>query len=179
MSNHIVYCSCCKTAIDFENEKAAHEKCILKKEPEFYCAVNIDQVPKDAVGKEWEFSSTGRKSSYCWKIDTLGRIDDWSDDYSFISTDNRATYKFMRPVQPKPVKHLTIEEAKEAWISRCGDKQFFTFHILDLPNAYGGHTLFFLSQIEENPCNQRYYTKQQVEEELSRDFKCKVVIDEY
>lgn len=95
-------------------------KCYYK-EPEFYCAVNIDKVPKDAVGREWEFSDSGDEGD--WETEFLKCINR-HDGYPFVGY--QYSYAFMRPIQ-EPIlseklnSKVVIDESQTNYVSGCGN----------------------------------------------------------
>ena len=116
-----------------------------KKEPEFYCSINSEKVKTPYLGMSWEFSDCG----IYWKSGVLTEVEQGSS-YPFKSSCG--FWRFMRPIQPKPVKHLSIEEAeKELGLTYSDSLRLFTGMVLSV--AY-------------------------VEERLSEKFNCEVVIDE-
>ena len=84
-------------------------------QPKFYCAVNIDEVPDDAIDKKWEYSFNGAM----WFEKTFYKVVKADGQDFFLVKEDMNEYTFMRPVQPKPVRRMSVEEAtfelKEAW----------------------------------------------------------------
>lgn len=65
-------------------------------EHEFYCAVNVDKVPKDATGKQWEFSCDGVN----WSLGFFLGVDFDSSERVFVyeSYPYDQWVAFMRPI---------------------------------------------------------------------------------
>lgn len=107
----------CRYIAEFSNSKPSKlsthvcvqniPRCVDCAEPKFYCVVNMDQVPDDARGKEWEFSFSGR----LWYRHKFKKL--WSDgmDCRFLVEENDYEYSFMRPLPKKPVKRMSLAEA--------------------------------------------------------------------
>lgn len=97
-----------------DSVEAVTEKVSEALNPPFYCAANIDQVPSDSVGKEWEFSDYGKEweKGFLEEINSLDYPDGLFRYYVFIdgAKSGLCSY-FMRPIQPKPVKRMGVEEA--------------------------------------------------------------------
>lgn len=127
---------------------------IEEHEPPFYCAANIDQVPDDAKGKEWEFGVNGM----FWFKGVLKRIDTGVFN-PFITIGG--AHIFMRPIQPKPVKRMSVDEA-------CNELS------KTKPFYWEKHTKHFNLLI--NPGFG--YTKYGAEQRLSEKLGCEVMIDE-
>ena len=119
-----------------------------KKEPDFYCGPNIDKLKNCAIGKKFEFSDNGVH----WFVGVLDEIRRGSS-YPFLSNElPGGLYIFIRPIQPKPIKHLSIGEAEE-----------------ELGLAYSSTFGRFCGERISMVC---------AKERLSEKFNCEVVIDE-
>lgn len=138
-----------------------------KKQPPFYCAVNIDEVPADAVGKELELSN-----GTTWIKTILKSVDNSmsiNPPFVFLCSDGMG-WAFMRPMQPKPVKRMTIAEAGEAIIKHTTVKD------LVISSYDSVKKVFYLSS--ENWNFKKHFSIKGMEKELSEKLNCEVVIDE-
>mgnify|MGYP003637265494 CR=1 FL=1 len=136
---------------------------------EFYCAVNIDKVPGDAVGKEWEFSGDGRE----WVKRTLNFFYDSS--HCFRTLENGMpglSYMFMRPIQSTPVKRITLSEACQLLTKQDGSQWIENRKI-------ESNCICVCVQVDNDGTTYfDDYNLDDLNEILKEEFNCKVVIDD-